>query len=220
MRLYATVVQTLGALALVAVALAVLLLAMLAVPRGRERLRRGLGGSDRHILAWVWIVAAVAMAGSLYFSDGVGFVPCLLCWYQRIAMYPLVLVLGVGLVRGDPGVWRYGVPLSVVGLVIAAYHVALQLRPSLEVVSCQAGAPCSARYVAVFGFVSIPGMAAAAFLLITALLLTLAAIGRAGERPVGEVGTPGGEAPLTSAGDGPSSASDEPPFQAPSPGSR
>lgn len=186
MRLYATVVQTLGVLSLAAVVVAVGLLAMLATSGGRARLRRTLGGGGRHLLAWAWIVAAVATSGSLYFSDGVGFVPCLLCWYQRIAMYPLVLVLGVGLVRGEPGAWRYAVPLPLVGLLIAAYHVALQLRPSLEVVSCQAGAPCSARYVAVFGFISIPGMAVAAFLLIAALMLVLGSLERGGGAVVEE----------------------------------
>ncbi len=120
------------------------------------------------------------MVGSLYLSDFVGFIPCRFCWYQRIAMYPLVLVLGVGLVRGDGGVWRYAIPLSIVGFLIAAYHVALQYQPHLEILSCATDAPCSVRYVAVFGFISIPAMAGAAFLLITALLLTVRAAGAQG----------------------------------------
>lgn len=174
MRLYAAIVQTLGVLALASAAMAVALLAMLAVPAGRARLRETFAGSERHLLVWAWVVAAAAMSGSLYFSDGVGFQPCLLCWYQRIAMYPIVFVLGVGAVRGDAGVWRYVLPLPLVGLAIAVYHVVLQLRPSLEVFSCQEGVPCTAQYVAVFGFLSIPWMAAAAFLAIAALMLMVA----------------------------------------------
>ena len=173
MRLYTTITLTLGSLALAAVVLGVGVMVALALPRGREMVRRALGGYERHVIAWAWIVASMAMAGSLYLSDVVGLVPCLLCWYQRIAMYPLVLVLGVGLFRDDVGAWRFALPLPVVGLVIAAYHVALQLQPSLDVVSCEAGAPCTVRYLAVFGFVSIPVMAGSAFLLITALLLVL-----------------------------------------------
>ena len=88
-------------------------------------------------------------------------------------MYPLVLILGVAVVRGDPGVWRYALPLTLVGFVIAAYHVALQWNPTLDVVSCGVGAPCSGKYLSVFGFVTIPTMAGGAFLLITGLLLAV-----------------------------------------------
>jgi len=179
MSLYAPVVSTLGGLALVAVALALVLFLTLLVPSGRARLVGTLRGQERHPLAWAWVVAALAMSGSLYLSDVVGLLPCLFCWYQRVAMYPLVLVLGVAVLRGDAGVWRYALPLSVVGLAMAVYHVALQWNPSLEVVSCDVGAPCSGRYLSVFGFVSIPAMAGAAFLLITALLLVVRATERA-----------------------------------------
>ena len=124
------------------------------------------------------ISTALAMGGSLYLSEVAGLLPCLLCWYQRIAMYPLVLVLGVGVLRGEAGAWRYAVPLSVVGLCISLYHVALQLQPALDVVTCDTGAPCSVRYLAVFGFVSIPWMAGGAFLLITALMLAVREAGK------------------------------------------
>jgi disulfide bond formation protein DsbB len=79
----------------------------------------------------------------------------------------------MGLLLRDPTVWRFALPLPLVGLVISLYHVSIQYRPSLEIVSCGSGAPCSARYVLVFGFVSIPVMAAAAFLLIAVLLITV-----------------------------------------------
>jgi disulfide bond formation protein DsbB len=180
MALYATVVQTLGVLSFVAVFLAAALVVLLLTEGGRRWLRGSLSPHPRHPIGWAWGVASLATAGSLYFSEVVGFVPCLLCWYQRIAMYPLVLVLGVGLLRGDTGVWRYGLPLSVVGLVISSYHVALQFRPSLELIPCGTGVSCSGRYVTVFGFVSIPVMAGAAFLLITTLLAVVGVIGARG----------------------------------------
>lgn len=174
MTVFSLVVQVLAVLTLVAAGAGVGLLGALAVPRGREALRSFFTGQERHPIAWAWVVAVIAMAGSLYFSDGVGLEPCVLCWYQRIAMYPLVLVLGVGLWRGSPGVWRYALPLPLVGLPISIYHVALQQRPSLGLVACDPSNPCSLRYISALGFVSIPVMAGAAFLLIAALLVTVA----------------------------------------------
>ena len=172
MGLYPTIITTLGVLAFVAVALAIGLGVALATAGGRARLFGMLGGQERHPITWAWIVALIAMLGSLYLSEIMHFVPCLLCWYQRIAMYPLVFVLGVGLLRADPGVW------PVIGFFISAYHVLIQFRPNLEVTTCAVGAPCTGRYVAVFGFVSIPTMAGAAFLLITALLFLVRTLDR------------------------------------------
>ena len=171
MAYYATIITTLGTLALVAVALALGLGVALATPGGRARLADALAGQERHPIGWAWGIALLAMLGSLYLSEIVNFLPCLLCWYQRIAMYPLVVVLGVGMLRADTGVWRFAIPLPVIGFLIAAYHVVIQWRPTLDVGTCSVGAPCTGRYVAVFGFISIPTMAAAAFLLITALLM-------------------------------------------------
>ena len=171
MTLYLAIVQMLGGLSLAGAATSLALAAALFVPAGRAWLRAALAGYERHVIGWAWTIAFGAMAGSLYFSDIVGFVPCLFCWYQRIAMYPLVVVLGVGLLRADAGVWRFALPLPVIGLVIAAYHVALQFQPTLDLVPCGSGVPCSGRYVAAFGFVSIPVMSGAAFMMLIALLL-------------------------------------------------
>lgn len=178
MAYYATVVSTLGVLALVAVAAALGLGLTLAVAGTRERLRGALLGRERHAIGWAWGVSLIAMSGSLYLSEIAQLLPCSLCWYQRIVMYPLVLVLGVGLLRQDAGVWRYAMPLPIVGLVIAAYHVTIQWMPTLDVGTCTTGAPCTGRYLAVFGFISIPTMAAAAFLLITALLFLVRTLER------------------------------------------
>lgn len=178
MNLYPVIVTTLGALALVATATALGLMAALALPGTRGGLIRSLSGNERHPIVWAWGVAALAMGGSLYLSEIANLLPCSFCWYQRIAMYPLVLVLGVGMLRGDTGVWRYALPLPVVGLGIALFHILIQWRPSLDVGACASGAPCTARYVAVYGFISIPTMAAAAFLLIIALLLLVRGLER------------------------------------------
>jgi disulfide bond formation protein DsbB len=171
--IYPTVAYTLGGLSVFALVLAVSLLGTLLLPRGRNWLKSSFEHEQHHLITLAWMVALTAMAGSLFFSAGVGFVPCHLCWYQRIMMYPLVLVLGVGVVRSDPSVWKFAIPLPLVGVLISTYHVVVQLRPSVQLTQCEASAPCSARYVAVFGFVSIPVMAGAAFLLIAALLLTV-----------------------------------------------
>lgn len=173
MKFYPIVAYTLGSLSVFALVVSVLLLVGLSLPVGRAWLRSTLDGQVVHPIAWAWGVALTAMAGSLFFSAGVGFVPCHLCWYQRIAMYPLVFVLGVGMVRADAAVWKFAIPLPLMGLAISTYHIAIQFQPSLQVSQCDAAAPCSARYVAVFGFVSIPVMAGAAFLLIAALLFTV-----------------------------------------------
>lgn len=176
----------LGTLTLAALALGAVLLAVLAVPAGRRRVAREVEGSERALLFLAAAVSLIAASGSLYFSDVVGFTPCLLCWYQRIAMYPLVPILGIAALSRDRRVGRYALPLSIGGLLVAAYHVTIQIRPSLDVVTCSAEAPCTSRYLAVFGFVSIPVMASGAFLLITALLVAL----RPAETPAPHPGPP------------------------------
>lgn len=183
MTLYATLITLLAGASLVAGLLAIGLGVALVAPGSRSVLVDALRGRVRHPLAWAWMVALVASLGSLYLSEVVGFVPCVLCWYQRIAMYPLVLVLGVAMVRGDASAWRYGMPLAVVGLLIAAYHVTIQYQPSLDVGACSAGASCTGRYLHVFGLVSIPVMAGMGFLLVIALLALVRALETAEVEP-------------------------------------
>ncbi len=171
--LFPAIIQTLGLLTLVALAFAIVLIGALTIPAGREKVRSAFSDNERHPIGWAFGIALLATMSSLYLSEIAHLQPCMLCWYQRIAMYPLVLILGVGFALGDVGVWRYALPLSLIGLVISSYHVMLQIRPSLELVPCTSGVPCSARLVAVFGFISIPVMAGSAFLLITALLFAV-----------------------------------------------
>jgi disulfide bond formation protein DsbB len=121
-------------------------------------------------LALAWMVALVATLGSLYYSEVAGFPPCPLCWYQRIAMYPLAVILGVATFRRDPDVRRYVWPLTLAGGLIAAYHYQLEWFPTQAGVACDAAAPCTVRWVFEFGFVSLPYMALSAFAFIAALL--------------------------------------------------
>ena len=174
------VVSALGALTLVALALVVLAIPALVTPGGRRALDEGLAPFRRQLLGAAWLVATTATVGSLYLSDGIGLEPCELCWYQRIAMYPLVVVLGVAFMRRDGQVWKTALPLTLIGALISAYHVTIQFQPSLEVTQCSSATPCSMRFFQLYGFVSIPVMAGAAFLFVAVALVIHARLHREG----------------------------------------
>lgn len=119
-----------------------------------------------------WILAIVATGGSLYFSEVRHFVPCVLCWYQRVLMYPLTLILGVATYRQDGRAFAYSLPLSSLGLVVALYHVLHQKIPGFGPAGlCSSGVPCTAQYINWLGFISIPVLSLTAFTGITILLL-------------------------------------------------
>ncbi|MFD1598283.1 disulfide bond formation protein B [Halobellus rarus] len=119
------------------------------------------------------LVAAVGTLGSLYFSLGLGLVPCELCWYQRILLYPLTVVLGVASFEDRPRVVRTVLPLSGLGVVVSAYHVLLQLRPTMGA-TCSVGGGCSSvLYPMAGGLLTIPRLSLIAFTLVA--VLTLAA---------------------------------------------
>jgi disulfide bond formation protein DsbB len=121
-----------------------------------------------------WVVSVVATMGSLYFSEVRMFVPCNLCWWQRVFMYPLVVILGVAAFRQDFHVWRTALPLAVVGGLVSAYHYLIQKVPNFAgPVSCASGVPCNAQYINWFDFVTIPLLAGVAFLLIIVLLVVM-----------------------------------------------
>lgn len=126
-----------------------------------------------------FLVAAVAMAGSLYFSVGAGFVPCDLCWYQRIAMYPLAPILGVAALRRDPRVAWYAVPVALIGAALSIYHIGVERLPGVPSAWCSLQSPCNVIWVERFGFVTIPTMALLGFLAIVTLLLVYAQPARA-----------------------------------------
>jgi disulfide bond formation protein DsbB len=138
-------------------------------PEGLQVLREDLG---RVAVPLAWVVATVTTLGSLYFSEVADFVPCKLCWYQRICMYPLVIILGVAAIRRDRGVRFYVLPLAVVGALVATYHSWIQAYPPVGGTSfCTLDAPCTERYVWEFGFVSLPLMALTAFAFIIVMML-------------------------------------------------
>lgn len=124
---------------------------------------------ERASLYIALITAWTAMLGSLYFSEIAGFIPCTLCWYQRILMYPLSVIIFVGILRRDKGLPFYVLPLSVIGIFVSTYHYLLQKTDLFEgaVKACSSGVPCTAAWINWFGFVTIPFLALTAFLIIT-----------------------------------------------------
>ena len=160
-------------LALGALAVTIVVVVVGATAAGRRRLH----GLRADALRMAFSVAAVSTVGSLWFSEVGGFLPCELCWYQRIAMYPLVIILGAAAWRGDPDPrWRV-LPMSLVGMALSAYHYQLQLFPD-QGSSCDIAAPCTQQWVDEFGFVSIPFMAFCGFAVVTALVLASGAADR------------------------------------------
>jgi disulfide bond formation protein DsbB len=127
----------------------------------------------RNAVWFAFPVALVTTLGSLYLSQIAHFVPCPLCWYQRICMYPLFVALLVGGLRRDREVWAYVLPPALVGAVIAIYHTQLQAFPK-QAHFCTIGADsCLTRWVWEFGFVSIPFMSLAAFTFIITMMLVV-----------------------------------------------
>ena len=122
---------------------------------------------------WVaWAFALVATLGSLYFSQVADFVPCELCWFQRIAMYPMVIVLFVSAWRGDirAGV-QYAFLFPIVGILISIYHVYIEQNPSAAPKACSVGgASCVTKWIDKFGYITIPVLAGTAFAAIIVLL--------------------------------------------------
>lgn len=134
-----------------------------------ESLRNDLG---RAALPLAWVIALVTMLGSLYYSRIQHYIPCELCWYQRICIYPFAVILGIAAFRRDAGIRLYAVPVLAIGAVIAAYHSWIQAYPPADGTSfCTADAPCTLRYVWEFGFVSLPFMALTACCCMIVLLL-------------------------------------------------
>jgi disulfide bond formation protein DsbB len=125
-----------------------------------------------NIIYLAWFQAAIATAGSLFFSEVMQLPPCVLCWYQRIAMYPLAVILTVGILSRDSHVRRYVVPLALIGLTIAVYHNLLYYGILPESITpCTAGVSCTSRQIEWLGFITIPLMSLTAFTVITLSVL-------------------------------------------------
>jgi cytochrome c biogenesis protein CcmG/thiol:disulfide interchange protein DsbE len=181
------------ALLAVAAQLALAALAVVALaPRGwrpAARLRVALAAGPSQVFRVAFLVALVATLGSLYLSEVAGFVPCTLCWYQRAAMYPLALLLGVAALRRDLAVRPYAVALAGIGAAVSAYHHLLERFPAIDAGACDPDNPCTLVWVWQLHYLSIPLMAGTAFALVAALLLSA---GPAPARPVTD--RPGGRA--------------------------
>lgn len=122
----------------------------------------------RNILYLAWMQACIATFGSLYFSEVMKLPPCTLCWYQRILMYPLVLVIAAGILRRDPGIHQYVLPVSVLGLLISIYHNLLYFHVIPEEIQpCTVGIPCTTIQIEWLGFITIPLMSMTAFTVVT-----------------------------------------------------
>ncbi|WP_284139478.1 MULTISPECIES: disulfide oxidoreductase [unclassified Virgibacillus] len=120
-----------------------------------------------NLLLIMWITALLATTGSLYFSEIAGFIPCELCWVQRVFMYPLVIIYGVALWKKKQIIALPGILLSGLGLLISIYHYLIQKLPALQEASDSCGLiPCNVQYVNYLGFITIPFLAGTAFLII------------------------------------------------------
>jgi disulfide bond formation protein DsbB len=122
-------------------------------------------------LPLAWVIALVTTAGSLYYSKVQGYVPCELCWYQRICLYPWSVILGIAAWRRDAAIKVYAIPVLCISVVISAYHSWIQwFPPSTGTSFCTAAAPCTLKYVNEFHFVTLPFMALSAAVFMIALL--------------------------------------------------
>ena len=128
-------------------------------------------GPDWAILFGCWLLASAATLGSLFFSEVMELPPCSLCWIQRVFMFPLTIILLVGLFPFDPRVVRYALPLAAIGGAFALYHLLLQVGLVPErAAPCRQGVSCTEVQVQILGFVSIPMLSLLVFASITGLL--------------------------------------------------
>ncbi|WP_168119658.1 disulfide oxidoreductase [Paenibacillus sp. HB172176] len=125
----------------------------------------------RNGLYIAWLAAVVATLGSLYFSEIKGYIPCELCWMQRILMYPLSIILGIAAFYDELSIRKYVLPLSIIGMIVSTFHYMEQKVPGFaELKPCKQGVPCSGEYINVFGFITIPFLALIGFIVITIFL--------------------------------------------------
>lgn len=129
------------------------------------------GSIARYAPYLAWTIVLLATAISLYLSDALGFVPCNLCWYARILMYPLVVIIGVGIIRRERQWVAYAAPLVGTGWLLELYHSLLQWGVIPETLTrCVASVPCTTKYINYFGFVTIPFLGLLTFTALAACL--------------------------------------------------
>ena len=201
----ATASATLAIFLMLLVALIALLAFAALFSQGARRLLVGLRDTFAGSELWLaFVIALAATLGSLFFSEVSDFIPCRLCWLQRIAMYPLVIILLVGAIRRDRGAVYYALPFPIIGLIIGAYHKYIEIHPEAESAGCKIGAPCATKWIEEFGYVTIPVLAMSAFAAILTLLLFARSSGRAAARAeLGDGGDADGDADAVEPDDGP-----------------
>ena len=158
-----------AAQALVVAFLLVFVLAAVGLHGPWARVRSALWGYE---LWAAFLVAAIATGGSLFFSDVAGFIPCELCWYQRICMYPLSIATLLAALFDDHRAARYLLPLPIVGAGVSVYHLLIENGVVKQAEACRISAPggCATKWINEFGYMTIPTLALSAFVLITILL--------------------------------------------------
>ena len=126
----------------------------------------------KNLLYLAWFIALIATVGSLFFSEVMDLPPCVLCWYQRIALYPLVFIIGNGIITRDPRLKNYALPLCLAGLAVSLYHNLLYygILPD-SITPCAEGVPCTSRQLEWLGFITIPLLSLAAFVSVALCLL-------------------------------------------------
>lgn len=128
--------------------------------------------TKNNLLYAIWTVALLGMIGSLYFQYVMGFPPCEFCWYQRIALYPIVFLIPVGIFRKEYKLHEYILPFSLIGLLIGIYHNLLYFGIIPEKLApCAEGVSCATRFVNIFGFLDIPQLALGGFIVINILVI-------------------------------------------------
>lgn len=128
-----------------------------------------------NLLFIAWLVALAATFGALFMSEIMGRAPCILCWYQRIFMFPLSIILGIGLFKGDDNIKYYALPLSLGGLAVAVFHSLLYFKILPEaVITCDVNGPsCTNMDMTIWGGLPIPLLSTVAFIVTTFLLLMI-----------------------------------------------
>ena len=130
--------------------------------------------SHWNLLFGAWFLALASALGSLFFSEIMNFAPCSLCWYQRLALFPLVIILFRGLFPFDKGVLKYSIPFALIGVVLAIYHNLLYVGIIPEnLTPCSQGISCKEEYIELLGFITIPFMSLISFSSILTLLIIL-----------------------------------------------
>ena len=123
-------------------------------------------------LYFAWLIACLALLGSLYFSEVQELQPCYLCWFERVCIYPLAIILGMALYRNFFAIIPYALPLAITGLIFAGYQVAIQEIPGWEPIDvCGAGPSCSSKTFIGLGPITLPMLSLGAFVLMTYLLI-------------------------------------------------